>query len=558
VIEFPPLGFGVGLRRAHYAHIVEQHTPLDWFEVISENFMVAGGRPLEVLDRVRADYPVVLHGVSLSIGSADPLDRDYLRQLSRLAHRTKPAMVSDHLCWTGVGGHTLHDLIPLPCTQQAVSHVVERIRTVQEILEQHILIENISSYLEFSCSTLKEWEFLTTIAEQADCGILLDINNVYVNAFNHRFDPRVYIDALPSERIAQFHLAGHSDCGNYLLDTHDHPVHPEVWSLYEYAVRRFGEVSTLIEWDDNIPEFADLAEVAAEARRRCASAITAKTQCAATRPRDGAQVWRYEVRSALRHLQESFYGAVVSTSAEHTPLTATAICREVKGDERLAPSARIAIYSNAYFSRLLDCLSEDFPAAKMAVGESAFEEVARAYLTQYPPTEPSIAYAGRYFADFLPRHTVSISRPFVAELAGLERALIEAFHAADAPPLKADEMRAIAPAEWSAFNVRTHPTVQVLDCRWRVHDVLSAIKEGRGYSEPARETCSLLVWRKSAQVYYRELQPTERAALAVASTGAALASIFEAFAAHLEDENAPAEINRALSKWLVDGLLTRS
>jgi len=279
--EFTTLGFGVGLRRPHYVHILEQHPPMDWFEVISENFMVEGGRPLEVLEGVRTHYPVVMHGVSLSIGSSDPLNRTYLETLRAAARRFEPAWVSDHLCWTGVGGRNLHDLLPLPYTEETVSHVSRRIRQVQEILERTILIENVSSYMAFRSSRLEEWEFLTAVAEEADCAILLDINNIFVSAFNHRFDPLRYIDAIPTERVVQFHLAGHSDHGSYLLDTHDHPIRPEVWALYEHAVRRFGRVPTLIEWDDNIPDFEVLAAAAAEARRRCDLALASERPHAA-------------------------------------------------------------------------------------------------------------------------------------------------------------------------------------------------------------------------------------------------------------------------------------
>jgi uncharacterized protein len=264
---FPFLGFGVGLRRQHYTHILEQRPAMDWFEVISENFMVAGGRALEVLAAVRDRHPLVLHGVSLSIGSTDPLDRKYLANLRALARRFEPAWISDHLCWTGVAGHNLHDLLPLPYTAEVVRHVSQRIREVQEFLERPILLENVSSYLTFRDSTLSEWEFLRAVTEEADCGILLDINNIFVNAFNHRFNAEEYLDAIPVERVVQFHLAGHSDHGTHLLDTHDHPVREEVWALYQRAVRRFGAVSTLIEWDDNIPEFTVLAETAERARR---------------------------------------------------------------------------------------------------------------------------------------------------------------------------------------------------------------------------------------------------------------------------------------------------
>jgi uncharacterized protein len=278
--NFAALGFGVGLRRPHYSRVLEQlpaddALQVDWFEVISENFMVAGGRPLEVLDGVRARYPVVMHGVSLSIGSSDPLNRDYLHALRALARRVEPAWLSDHLCWTGVGGHNLHDLLPLPYTEETVRHVARRIREAQDLLERTILIENVSSYMTFGVSRLTEWEFLSAVAEEADCAILLDLNNIFVSAFNHRFDPLRYIDAVPVGRVAQFHLAGHSDHGRYLLDTHDHPIRPEVWALYEHAVRRFGRVATLIEWDDNIPEFAVLVAAAGEARRRSESVLAA-------------------------------------------------------------------------------------------------------------------------------------------------------------------------------------------------------------------------------------------------------------------------------------------
>jgi hypothetical protein len=274
--DFPSLGFGIGLRRPHYAEILESSPAMDWFEVTSENFMVAGGRPLEVIDGVCEHYPLVMHGVSLSIGSTDPLNRDYLRDLAALARRVEPAWISDHLCWTGVGGRNLHDLLPLPHTEEAVLHTARRIREVQDLLGRRILIENVSSYMTYADSRLAEWEFIAAVANEADCAILLDINNIFVNAFNHRFDPRRYIDAVPSERVVQFHLAGHADHGSYLLDTHDHPVRPEVWELYEYAVARLGAVSTLVEWDDNIPEFAVIAGIAAEARDRSARVIGRK------------------------------------------------------------------------------------------------------------------------------------------------------------------------------------------------------------------------------------------------------------------------------------------
>jgi uncharacterized protein (UPF0276 family) len=264
VPDFPRLGCGIGLRREHYGYVLENSPAVDWFEVISENFMVAGGRPLYVLDRVRERYPIVLHGVSLSIGSKDPLNFEYLRGLKKLAERARPAWVSDHLCWTGIGGRNAHDLLPLPYTEETIDHVASRIRTVQDFLERPILLENVSSYLSYQDSVFTEWDCLAEVARRADCCLLLDVNNVYVSAFNHRFDALEYLDAMPIERVVQFHLAGHTNKESHLLDTHDHPIVDGVWSLYAHAVRRFGSLSTSIERDERIPE---LPEVAAEAER---------------------------------------------------------------------------------------------------------------------------------------------------------------------------------------------------------------------------------------------------------------------------------------------------
>ncbi|MGH7337945.1 MAG: MNIO family bufferin maturase, partial [Myxococcota bacterium] len=253
--EAPFLGVGVGLRPKHYPRILETldsaQLGIDFFEAISENYMVPGGRPPRVLERVRERFPIVLHGVSLNVGSADPLDAGYLAELAALARRFEPAWISDHLCWTGVGGHNLHDLLPLPYTEAVIGHVAERVMRVQDRLGRRIALENVSSYFAYCSDAMPEWKFLVRIAERADCGILLDVNNIFVSAHNHGFDPQRYLSAIPPERVFQIHLAGHSEHGSLLIDTHDHPVRSEVWNLYEAAIRRLGPVSTLIEWDDH-------------------------------------------------------------------------------------------------------------------------------------------------------------------------------------------------------------------------------------------------------------------------------------------------------------------
>jgi uncharacterized protein (UPF0276 family) len=301
-LGLPSLGFGVGLRTVHYNHILRERPAVDWFEAISENYLDSHGRPRAVLEAVAERYPVVLHGVSLSIGSTDPLNFDYLKKLKALAESVRAAWVSDHVCWTGVLGRNTHDLLPLPLTDESLRHVSERVRIVQDVLERPLVLENPSSYVTFRQSTMPEWEYLTRLAEDADCGLLLDVNNVYVSSRNHDFDPEEFLRGVPAERIVQFHIAGHTDLGTHVIDTHDHAVVDPVWKLYRLAceltnvvpsVRDASErpghflsdgeneehvrdtrkcpgnasVSTLLEWDARIPPFARLQQELERARR---------------------------------------------------------------------------------------------------------------------------------------------------------------------------------------------------------------------------------------------------------------------------------------------------
>ncbi len=265
-------GFGLGLRREHYEAVLRETPAVDWFEIISENYMVPGGRPLHYLDRIRERYPLVMHGVSMSLGGTQRLDRRYLRDLRALVARVEPAFVSDHLCWTGIDGVNLHDLLPLPYTREALRHLVSRMHEVQDLLGRRILIENPSSYLSYRDSEMTEWEFLAALVEGADCELLLDVNNVYVSSINHESSALEYLRGLPGHRIRQIHLAGHRRVGGLLVDTHDAPVCAEVWALYREAVRLFGAVPTMIERDANIPPLAELIEELQRAREIAAPA----------------------------------------------------------------------------------------------------------------------------------------------------------------------------------------------------------------------------------------------------------------------------------------------
>jgi uncharacterized protein len=267
IADLPKLGLGLGLRNVHFEEILAERPVVDWFEAITENFMDSGGRPRAIIRAVAELYPVVLHGVSLSIGSADPLNRDYLARLKRLADEVKPAWISDHLCWTGVLGLNSHDLLPMPLTEQSLAHVAARVRQVQDCLERPLILENPSSYVRFAHSTMEEPEFLRRLTQETGCGLLLDVNNVYVSCFNAGTDPAAYIEAFPCESVVQMHLAGHQHCGTHIIDTHDRPVRPEVWDLYRLAWARTGGAATLLEWDGDIPSFAECRAELLKAKR---------------------------------------------------------------------------------------------------------------------------------------------------------------------------------------------------------------------------------------------------------------------------------------------------
>jgi uncharacterized protein (UPF0276 family) len=271
---FTEYGIGIGLRIPHYGHILERKPAVDWFEIISENYMLDAGRPLNVLDQILESYRVVQHGVSMYFGNAARPNREHLRRLKRLVKRTGSPWLSDHLCWGSVDGRYTHDLLPMPYTWEAVEWTARNIREVQDTVGIPVAVENVSSYAEFHASEMTEWEFLSEVVERADCGILLDVNNIYVSSKNHGFDPVLYLDAVPAERVAQIHIAGHTKFEKYILDTHDHPVLDPVWKLYAQAIRRIGRTATLLEWDDRIPNFEEVHREAKKANRFLPDAAT--------------------------------------------------------------------------------------------------------------------------------------------------------------------------------------------------------------------------------------------------------------------------------------------
>ncbi|MHB1046246.1 MAG: MNIO family bufferin maturase [Thermoanaerobaculia bacterium] len=579
----PFLGHGIGLRREHYAEILAGEVACDWFEAISENYMAVGGRARKVLLAVRERYPVTLHGVSLGIGSTDPIDEGYLDALDRLAADVEPAWISDHLCWTGVEGRTSHDLLPLPYTEEALSNVIERVRRVQDRLGRPLVLENVSSYVTWRTSTIPEEEFLAELARRSGCGLLLDVNNVFVSATNHGGDPRRWLEAIPKGSVWQIHLAGPSEAGPLLVDTHDHPVRPEVWELYREAVRRFGEVSSLVEWDDRIPE---IGVVLAERDKAAAIAAEARAGQLGEAGRDGAPavgVFRATCErvtgqeppgkqtsaratesgpdpiTRLRGAQSVMMGLVrapegVAKALEERDRAREEVAALFAGDARMSAVSRLELYARMYFFRLRDSLAEDFARTAAALGEARWHNLVTDYLLAHPPTSWSLRWAGEALPEFLRAHAYGAERPWLADVAALEQARNEAFQALDATPLRPEELAVVLPEAWPHLRFVPAPGTALVSSRW---DLAGWWDDGASSDAPdafADET-TLLVFRDAEDdVRHEAIAPEEAEAARLLLAGAPFAEVCGAFADAAADETDAARRALALVRRMGSGL----
>lgn len=555
-LGLPDLGDGVGLRDVHFRHLLD--TPpedwgVDWFEILTENFFDDHGLAAHVLDHVAGHRPVVMHGVGLSIAGTDPLDPVYLDKLRSLADRVHPAWISDHLCWTGVGGIVSHDLLPVPLTRHALSHVADRVRAVQDHLGRPLVLENPSTYLQFRGPQMPEWEFLGTLAEETGCGLLLDVNNVYVSAFNHGFDAVAYVEGLPADHVVQVHLAGHRRLGHYLLDTHDGPVPQGVWPLYALAQRRVGGVATLVEWDADIPPFATLVEVLARAR-----AARDGPQPGGGPPAAAARPGTTETRTANPSAAASDLGAVqrwmVAACTGTRPADAAAM---VQGTVRLPAADRVGIYARGYVARLLGCLRSEYPVLRATVGDQVFDLFGRAYLGAHPPGSASLFDVGAGFAAFLERTRPTPATPpdspdaLPAVLARLERARFESAHAAgvetETGSVGVDALQLMAMAH--ELTVRTPDSLRLLRLPFDLTGTLAAVERGEHPALPPAADTRYAVARSAYWVRTHALAPWQHAFLeACGSGGTGLASAVRATGE--ATGLAPEVIWAALLTWL--------
>ncbi|MBI4431859.1 MAG: DUF692 family protein [Candidatus Omnitrophica bacterium] len=560
-----PQGVGVGLRTEHFSHITSQWPAMDWFEAISENFMDTGGRPLRILEQVRARYLLALHGVGLSIGSADPLDQPYLERLKKLVDRIEPFIVSDHLCWSSVDGKNLHDLLPLPYTEEAADYVAARVRQVQDFLGRPILLENVSTYVTYKHSAMPEWEFITAVAKRSGCGILLDLNNIYVNAVNHRFDPFDYLKRVPAGLVGQFHLAGHTDMGDFLFDTHGSPVIDPVWKLYEEAVSRYGQVPTLIEWDADIPEFSRLAEEAEKARQilnfstgvRPLWKSESYPQGSDPAPRESRdQVWvdssaplGMTERANLIEIQRQFKSYIEPGDSEKTNLSD--LLNPQGGSD---PEERIQVYSNGYIARIHESLCESYEAVRHYAGKEAFMDLAEKYAARFPSENYNLSKAGLFFSNFLESlPEVVQNQPFLPDLARLEWGIAQAFHAFDQPRDKAS-FSALTGADPALLGMRFQPSVRVLRAWWPVLDLWRGRKEDRPRSSVEKAATTVLIFRKGTEVFCEMLDQAQGELLESLLSGAALGQACEKLLLSHEEE---LPVDQWFAQWVASGIIQR-
>ena len=411
---FPNLGFGLGLRPKHYSYIFENKPNVDWFEIISENFMDTGGKPRRNLDKIRADYPVVMHGVAMSIGTVDPINSEYLTKLKKLADEMEPAWISDHLAWTGIAHKNSHDLLPVPYTEEALKHIVSRITQVQDFLGRPIALENPSTYLEFKTSHIPESEFIAQMAKQSGCHLLLDVNNVYVTCYNHRLDPKSYIDALPLDKVAQIHLSGHTNKGTHIIDTHDDHVVDEVWQLYKYVVHKAGCVpNTMVEWDDNIPEFDVLYTELGKAKSAAQDA-----QHYAPLPDLAKQEAPYlaNLQTPLKDAQNTMQEAILQGAGMDSKPD-----NWIRAKEQFAPADQLAVYVNAYRFRLYDVTAEDYTVLKHYLGDDDFDRLIKDFVNTAHSDHFNVGRYAAHLPDFLKSY--ALGNVFAVELAALENAI---------------------------------------------------------------------------------------------------------------------------------------
>ena len=543
---FPDLGFGLGLRTAHYGHIFEHRPDLDWFEIISENFMDTDGRAKRNLARIREHYPIVMHGVALSIGTVDPLNSDYLDKLKKLMDFAQPAWISDHLCWTGIAHRNSHDLLPVPYTEEALKHIVSRIAQVQDVLGRPIALENPSTYLEFKTSHIPEAEFLAEMAQQSGCHLLLDVNNVYVSCYNHRQDAKAYIDALPMDKVAQIHLSGHSNRGTHIIDTHDDHVSDEVWALYRYAIHKAGRiVNTMVEWDDKIPAWDVLYEELGKARKAADEAH------------------HYTPLPELAQPSLPYVANIVTPLVDSQTVMQDAIFKGRSADpgswirdkKDFSAEDQLAVYINAYRARLREVTAEDYPVLKACLGDETFHTLIEDFVSD---TASDYFNIGRYAAklpDYLIRHKPA--NRAAHEVAILENAVSQLTDPQETVALAPGHLQGKTAEDLMQERLYPRTALRLFAFGYRVNEYYIAVKEEQPNAQPEPGNSFIAVFRHDDVVWRMPLAENEYRLLLKLFGGMPIGEALDTLQTELglpEDELA-GHLSDWFARWMRNGLL---
>lgn len=546
-----PAAAGIGLRAPHVAEIDARRPPIAWLEVHSENYFVDGGPALASLQRLRRDYPIALHGVGLSLGSTDPLDRAHLAKLQRLTDRIEPSLVSEHLCWSSAGGRCLNDLLPLPYTDEALAHLCSRIDAVQEALGRRIAVENLSSYIAFSNATMSEWEFVAAVAQRTGCWLLVDVNNIYVSAINHGFDAKSYVAAIPPDAVAEIHLAGFEQHDGILIDTHSRPVVAEVWELYRRALQRFGPRPTLIEWDADIPPLERLLDEAATAQAIIDDVASRSSVERVVVERSDDHRTKPPALPSLRDLQCAFVDAVLADEGAASVLSFAATPD--------AP-ARMTIYRNAVSAHYRRALLATFPVVARLVGLPFFHAAVDAFVRERPSTNGDLNLYGDAFGDFLQGYPHAANLPYLRDVACLEWMIDESLRATDAsesPEAVMAELAAfaaVAPEQLGQLRLRFHPSCRLMVSAYPILRIWQANQADRtDESEISLDEGgdSLLVHRATQRVAIDRIAPSTCAFLIALRDGDDLDTAIDA----AEDIDPDFELDAALRVNVARGVV---
>ncbi|MEI6398062.1 MAG: DUF692 family multinuclear iron-containing protein [Pseudomonadota bacterium] len=560
--KFSHLGFGLGFRPCHYTEILKSRPKsINWLEVITENFLTVGGKPRRILEEARDIYPVAIHGVGLSIGSPDNLNKTYLKNLKELTSWLKPALVSDHLCFTTFNKHNSHDLLPLHYTKAILERVTNRVNEIQDLLGQRFMLKNSSAYVTYENHDMPEVEFLCRLVEKTSCGVLLDVNNLFVNQMNLGEDPVSYIKALPKDSVGQIHLAGHSvetnELGTVRIDTHDHPVNDEVWTLFQMARHKWPNASPMIEWDDHIPALTELTEMLDFARVLPPIDVQTASTLEFTKKTPGGINYRQTAdqgHAALFSLAIDSDGVAPEDSRLQT-LAANAPVPKLLGTR---------VYNNAYFSRLRDVLRDEFPTLAGVTTDDGFTEIAASYLATYAPSDADIGLLGKNLSQHLdsaeiPSVDFGVSMSALADIARLDRARAEAFtHESSIAAIPVAVLAELTPDQWEYISFQFSPTANVLNCQNAIAQVWAAINKNEPAVKPGANGQTIIVWRTGEHSEHKVMSDGEALLFSQMHTGTSFAQATKKLSETLHEslEDTSSKTIAYMMAWFDMGIIT--